>query len=156
MPRHTLEIVKRSHLFTSELFDEEGYPKFIEPPGDPLPGPVRMTEQEWCAMARGECGGDTVSMFIHHKFTMTVEMVPCYKRLERRFRVEADADGVKQYPRAYDLQITIAAPQAQPQWAVFGPYERSPYERAIEKARDYLVKNGLLEILSLPENMEEK
>lgn len=123
---------KSSALRYEELFDEKGKPLFVKPLGSGCGAPVRVLTSEWLEMCRG-CPDD-MTVFVHEKFTMTTEMAPI--------------PGNR-----YDRSISLACPNARPAWAVFGPYQRS-VDRAIFKAGEYLVKNGALVLLDMPEGAD--
>lgn len=117
--------------FYAQLFDEKGKPLFVRPMGTGCGAPVRIMTDEWIDMCHG---WDDVTVLVHEKFTMTTEMAPI--------------PGNR-----YDRSISLACPTAHPQWAVFGPYQRST-DRAIIKAGEYLVKNGVLVLLDMPEGAD--
>lgn len=137
---HMSQLVKRQRIY-EELFDKTGKPRFIEPLGDPITAPLRVTVKEWETMCT--CWYNDTNVFFHHNFTMTSTMSPCSTR---HVGYKMPDGTIVDHGAMYDREITIACPSARPRWAIFGPYERG-HNRAVERAREYLVKAGVLVII---------
>src|SRR5690349_16519137 len=116
-----LKTVRRDIVTTKELFTDDGTPRFIAPLGNMGCRVLRLTSSEWIDLCFAL--PDEIGIYIHARFTMTIEMVPCRTRLNKRMGYR-DITGEIHYPVAYDRQITLACPSGCPQWAIYGPYER--------------------------------
>lgn len=139
------EHIRRDPITEQELFDEDGIPQYVEPLGNSIPGPLCLTVEHWFDMCNGEV--DALQVYIHHRFTMTSEWVPCRNRKNKAFGGDVRPDGSVQYPLAYDRAISITLPYTN--GVIYGPYDRGE-NLAVIKAAEFLSKHHSLELIDMP------